>query len=312
MTPPLVSIVIPTRNGTATLPALLDAIARQQVDFGVEIVAVDSGSTDGSTALLRARNVRIIAVDPGSFDHGLTRNIGIDAAAGDLIVLMVQDAMPASDTWLADLTAPLTSDARIAGTFARQYPRADASRVTRHYLGRWVASSDVERVAAVDGPSAFDALAPAARLDICTFDNVCSCIRRSIWSRHPFRATPIGEDVEWAKDVLMAGYRIAYVPQAAVIHSHERSVHYEFARTFALHRRLYELFALRTIPDLPHLMRAVASSVLVHFRYAVQEWRRPVRAGRSIGLAVAWPAGQYLGALAAIRGWKSSRSRLVG
>ena len=312
MTPPLVSIVIPTRNGVATLPDLLDAIARQRVDFGVEIVAVDSASTDGSADLLRARAVRTIAIDPGSFDHGLTRNIGIEAATGDLVVLIVQDAKPASEAWLSALTAPLRSDERIAGTFARQYPRTDASALTRHYFDRWVAASDARRVAAIADPAAFDALTPAARLDVCAFDNVCSCIRRSIWSRHPFRATPIGEDVEWAKDVLLAGYRIAYVPDAAVIHSHERSVRYEFARTCALHRRLYELFALRTIPDPFHLARALASSLVVHLRCAAREWRRPMRAGRAIGLAFAWPAGQYLGALAAVRGWKPSRSRLVG
>jgi len=42
VSPPRVSIVLPTRNGAATLPAVLDAIARQRVDFPFEVVAVDS------------------------------------------------------------------------------------------------------------------------------------------------------------------------------------------------------------------------------------------------------------------------------
>jgi hypothetical protein len=33
--------------------------------------------------------------------------------------------------------------------------------------------------------------------------------------------------------------------------------------------------------------------------------------GRAIALAFAWPLGQYLGALSAIKGWKRRRSRIV-
>src|SRR5256885_445805 len=83
---------------------------------------------------------------------------------------------------------------------------------------------------------------------------------RSIWERPPFGSTPIAEDLEWAREVLLAGHRLAYVPRAVVVHSHDRSARYELARTYLLHRRLFELFQLRTIPDVPSLARAVAAS----------------------------------------------------
>jgi rhamnosyltransferase len=303
MSAPLVSIVIPTRNGAATLPALLDAVARQRVDFPFETIAVDSTSSDGTADLLRGRVDRLIGIPADAFDHGLTRNLGIEQSGGELIVLLVQDALPASDSWLARLTAPLVEDDSLAGAFARQLPRPDASAVTRFCLQRWVASSGIARTIAVANRAELAALDPMAQLERCTFDNVCSCIRRSVWIRHPFRQTPIGEDIEWARDVLLAGYRLAYVPEAAVIHSHDRPARYEFARTYVLHRRLYELFRLRTIPTLPLLARAIASSLAVHLRCE--------RNGRAIALAFAWPLGQYLGALSAVRGWKRSRSRLV-
>ena len=104
---PLVSIVLPTRDGASTLPAVLDAISRQQVDFSFEIVAVDSSSIDGTVDLLRGRADRLINIPANEFDHGLTRNLAIEHASGELIVLLVQDAQPASDSWLAALTAPL-------------------------------------------------------------------------------------------------------------------------------------------------------------------------------------------------------------
>jgi len=305
MTTPLVSIVLPTRNGTTTLPAVFDAIHRQRVAFPFEVIAVDSASTDGTAEWLRSRADRVIDIPAGTFDHGLTRNLGIEHARGELIVLLVQDAVPASDGWLAALTRPLLDDRSLAGTFARQLPHSGASAITRYYLSRWVAASDAERISVVSNRAEFEALDPMSRFLRCAFDNVCSCIRRSVWAVHPFRSTPIGEDVEWAKAVLLDGHKLAFVPEAQVFHSHDRPASYEFHRTCVLHRRLHELFGVRTIPTIPLLARAVATTVALHLRI------EPSNAGRGIALAVAWPLGQYLGALSAVKGWKPFRPGVV-
>jgi rhamnosyltransferase len=296
----------------ATLPALAEALERQRRDGPLEIVAVDSESSDGTTAFLRRFSNKVIEIPAAEFNHGLTRNLGIQQAHGELVVLMVQDVVPASDDWLSNLIAPL-ADPTVAGAFARQQARDDASAVTRHYVQRSVAVRDAARTATLNRAE-FDALSPVDRLARCTFDNVCSCIRRSVWHEHPFRRTPIAEDIEWALEVLLAGYRLAYVAQAVVTHSHDRSARYEFARTYLLHRRLYELLELRTIPTIPTLARAVASSLALHLRC---EWaarpgnRRVAGVGHAVSLAFAWPFGQYLGALSAAKGWKPIRWRTV-
>jgi glycosyltransferase involved in cell wall biosynthesis len=302
MTTPSISIVVPSFNGAATLPALLDALSHQRVERPFEVVAIDSGSTDGSVELLRSSGVRLISIPARTFNHGLTRNLGIEASTGDFVVLIVQDALPASDSWLDALVRPLTLDSRLAGTFARQLPRPEAGALTRHYLARWFASSDTARTVTATGVE-LDALPPLDRLDRCTFDNVCSCIRRSTWRQHPFRETPIGEDVQWAREVLLAGYRIAYVPDATVLHSHDRPASYEFDRTRVLHRRLYELFGVQTIPTPFHLARAIASCVVTHARCELS--------ARAMALAFAWPLGQYVGARSAARGSKPPVSRAV-
>ena len=302
MSTPLVSIVLLTKNGAGTLPVLLEALSRQRAPFPFEIVAVDSGSIDGTVNLLRSVVDRVVTIAAEDFNHGLTRNVGIEHSRGSLIVLLVQDAVPVSDTWLAQLTAPL-ADPKVAGAFARQRPRPDASPITQYYHSRWVAAADAPRALAVDAAE-LEALEPMQRFLRCAFDNVCSCIRRDVWERHPFRSTPIGEDLEWSREVLLAGHQLDYVPQAVVVHSHDRPARYELARTYVLHRRLYELFQLRTIPSLRLLARAIATSAIVHLK---------TRAGigRALSLAVAWPLGQYLGGLSAARGWKPLRSRSV-
>src|SRR5262245_26582284 len=118
MTAPLVSIVMPTRNGAATLPSLLDSLARQQTNFPFETIAVDSSSSDNTVELLRDRVDQLIEIPHESFDHGLTRNLGIEHARGELIVLLVQDAEPVGDSWLSALIAPLLADPCVAGSFS--------------------------------------------------------------------------------------------------------------------------------------------------------------------------------------------------
>ena len=120
----------------------------------------------------------------------------------------------------------------------------------------------------------------------------------------PFRETPIAEDLAWGREALLAGHRIVYAADAVVLHSHHRSARYEFLRTYFLHRRLHDLFDLRTIPTLAALIRAVASSTALHLRLSGADEPRRRDRRRAIALGLAWPAGQYLGGLSAARRWK--------
>ena len=314
MSAPLASIVLVTRNGGETLAATLDALARQRVDFDYEIVAVDSGSQDGTLALLQRSARQVISIPPDAFNHGATRNLAVEHARGELIVLLVQDAIPATDDWLIRLTAPLRGDPFVAGAFCRQQPRPHATAITRRYLSEWVAASPKPRSVKLTGAGELERLDPLARLHLCAFDNVCSCIRRTVWQRIPFPETPIAEDLEWGRLALLAGHRLDYVADAVVLHSHDRSAWYEFARTYVLHRRLLEVFGLRAIPNLRVLAHAIGSSARLHLdceRQASREGGGRAGLARALSLAVAWPLGQYVGALSAARGWKPIRFTAV-
>jgi rhamnosyltransferase len=305
-----VSIVIPTFNAGALLDRVLDAIADQQAGFPYEIVAVDSGSTDDTVRRLRSRQARIVEIDPSRFNHGEARNQALAAASGEFAVLLVQDAVPASHDWLAALVRPLAGDPAVAGAFARQQPWPDASRLTAHYLARWVAAGSKPRIVGPLERDAFASMTPVDRHHTCAFDNVCSCIRMTVWRRHPFRRTPIAEDLEWALEVLLSGHKIAYAADAVVWHSHDRPVGYELRRTYLVHQRLQALFGLSTIPTVSSLARAVASALPLHARVAATEPRRRLRAiARGAGLAVALPLGQYLGARSAREGRELVTSR---
>jgi len=295
----LVSILILTKNGMATLPATLDRIAEQNRDGPLEVVAVDSGSTDGTTELLKHRVDKLVEIPAATFNHGGTRNLGIRHCSGDLIVQLVQDALPASKDWLVALTRPLLEDDNVAGAYARQVPRPDADAVTRYYLERYLGGSVTSRMSAVSDPQDFNRLPPLERLALCTFDNVCSCIRRSVWRDHEFAESFIAEDVAWAREVLLAGYRVAFVSSAAVVHSHHRSARYELDRTYLVHQRFHALFGLATVPTARHLVGAILTSLVAHGRLVLADRSRSptlTELGRAAALAVTLPLGQYLGA----------------
>lgn len=98
-----VSIVIPTFNGGPTLRRLLESIDVQVTAFDREVLAVDSGSTDGTLEALREHRASVTSIDRGSFNHGETRNHALGQARGGFAVLIVQDAVPAGSNWLSEL-----------------------------------------------------------------------------------------------------------------------------------------------------------------------------------------------------------------
>lgn len=301
---PDVSILLLTRDGAATLPRVLAALDAQESDQRVERVALDSGSTDGTVQLLRAAGFAVHPVSPGDFQHGRTRNLGITSCRGPLVALLVQDAVPLGSGWLRALTAPLLADPNLAGSFARQVPRQDADPLTCFYARQHhAASRTARRIFLPPGQADLEQLSPHQRLELCAFDNVCSCVRRQVWERHPFPEEPFAEDLAWARRVLLEGHGLAYAPTAVVEHSHQRPVSYELRRAYLAHRQLRRLFGLRTVPTAAHLQAAMAGTVGSHLLTLAGN---PVQAGRhlprALALGVALPLGQYLGALSADTG----------
>jgi rhamnosyltransferase len=298
------SVVIPTLNGLRWLPELFSRLRAQDVDEPVEVVAVDSGSTDGTLEFLRANADVVCTVTPAEFNHGETRNLGVAASHGELVVLLVQDALPASVYWLRRLTEPF-ADPLVAGTWARQRPAPGSSALTRRALERYAGASSSPRSVRVPSPMALDAASPLEQLSLCTFDNVCSCLRREVWAHHPFQRVPIAEDLAWAREVLQYGFTLVFTPGAEVMHSHERGARYEFLRTVETHRQLRRLFRVQTVPTAAVAARAVASSLVEHLRWLRDERRTALaeELPRALALALAWPLGQYVGARAEDEGW---------
>ena len=140
MQDPTVSVAIPTLNGGARFRECLEALQGQELDRPFEIVCIDSGSTDGTLEACREAGVRLLEIEPGAFNHGLTRNRAIAAAKGEFVALLTQDSVPAGPDWLRRHVATLESTPRAAGSYGRQIPREPLNPYLRWRLSRWVAT----------------------------------------------------------------------------------------------------------------------------------------------------------------------------
>ena len=220
----MISVVIPVKDGGDDLVRCLEAIAGQRIDEEVEVVVVDSGSSDGSPDRARRYGARVHEIPPASFNHGATRNLGAELARGEILVFTTQDAYAASDNWLTALVGPLRSDSGVAGVYGRQLPHDDATPPERYFLDFLYGTRPrVQR------------LADPAELSYETtlFSNVNAAMSKAVWDEYPFAEDVLmSEDQEWSRRVLLAGYAIVYEPQATVQHSHAYTVAGAFRRFF--------------------------------------------------------------------------------
>lgn len=302
---PAVSLFIPTWNAGPEFPDILRAMRAQRLDRDFEILVIDSGSTDGTVPFLRSQPVRLIEIPNAEFNHGLTRNRGIEEARGDIVVLATQDARPADDQWMQRLVDAYANP-RVAGAYSRQIPRADANPFIRDRLSGWMAGQDAPRVQSIESRTEFDALPPLEKLSRVAFDNVSSSVRRRVALEIPFRERKFGEDLDWAHRVLLAGHTIVYEPRSRVVHSHNNSIWYEFKRVYLDHQNLHRIFGVHTVPSwrdvarctlggAAHLSRVVAATPALTPRARLAWMARVPPYSLTQALA------QYLGAQSAAR-----------
>jgi rhamnosyltransferase len=228
---PAVSAVIPTLNGADTLPALLEALERRRGLELAEIVAIDSGSRDGTRELLARWGARVLDLGGRPFGHGSARNRAAAAARGEVLLFLTQDVEPIGGDWLGSLLEPL-NEARVAGVFGRQVPRGASAEET--FLAKVNYAGRPRRLTADDarGP-----LAPGMTL----FSNAFGAVRRTVWEALPFPDIVMSEDQAWALAALRAGHEIRYEPRAAVYHGHRYSFVRAFRRNFDSGSSLQEL-----------------------------------------------------------------------
>lgn len=284
----LATIVILVKNGAPYLCASLPAIYEQQTDFEFLVLAIDSGSSDGSLELLSQYPARVVEISPATFNHGDTRNLGAELAGpeSDVIVYLSQDAEPRDAMWLANLVRPLREDAAIAGAFSRHIPRPTSSPATvRQLTTVWQSGSQSSLVKRMpEDPRVYE----RDKLHYVYFSNTSSAIRRAVWEAIPFRRTSFAEDAQWADAVLRAGYALAFEPSSVVVHSHDYSA-VEQSRQNVDHvvgmARIFPNVSPRGLEAWVRLFAGIPKNVLLDWH---STWHDAFFADQSVGRKLRW------------------------
>jgi rhamnosyltransferase len=223
------SIVLLTWNGEKYLDQVLEMIHRQRCQ-PVEVLAIDSNSTDSTPEILRKFQISTTTIPQNEFSHPATRNMAASLCSGKYVVFLTQDAVPADSCWLECLLRPFHEMENVAGVFSRQIPRPGASLLE---------ANDLRLDFPIEGH--IKKLAPGETLDsdqlwkLIKFSNSSSAYNRELLLQHPFEERlEMAEDQEWVKRMLVQNFAFVYQPSSTVIHSHEHSLKEKYSRSFSM------------------------------------------------------------------------------
>lgn len=250
-TMPRCSVVIRAHNEERHIGRLLEGIQQQTVK-AVEIILVDSGSTDATLSVASRYPARVVPISPQDFSFGRALNLGCAASRGHITVIASAHVYPLYRDWLEALLAPF-EDRRVALAYGKQRGDERTRLSESRIFARWF-------------PEESD---PDQAHPFC--NNANAAIRRSVWEENRYDETLTGlEDIDWAQRVLARGHRIVYRADAGVAHIHAET----YRRVFNRYRR--EAIAFKRL--YPH-----ERFTLVHFcrLYAVNVMSDAVFAARN-------------------------------
>lgn len=226
---PMISIGLLTCNGGDLLRRALDAIKSQDYAGEVELVAIDSGSTDSTVDLLREHGALLTEIPNEDFNFGATRDLLYTKTSGAFVVNLSQDAIPAHDQWLTNLVAPMLTDVTCAVSCGASIP--DPERGFRQFPwernGYFYFTREIKQFVKQYGKGI-------------SFAN--SAVRRSVWEEFRFDPIPLGEDFQFQIKLETAGgYTRAYPEHAEVLHHHYYTLRTLYNRAYNEGRALHQL-----------------------------------------------------------------------
>lgn len=202
------SVVIRVRNGARTLRQLFGALIAQQCSFKWEIVVVDNESEDETLEICKQYNARVVKIRCEEWTSPGSKNLGISAARGELILICSQHSIPVGSHFFEDAVAPF-ADPKMAAV--RCLVGSNMNQTAEWYMPR-----DIQYKTLKEQETAESGLNWISQYPTCC----CCVIRKSVWEQIPYnKSYEFGADKFWAREVLRKGYKIRCCAEAVYIYN---------------------------------------------------------------------------------------------
>ncbi|MFH2068545.1 MAG: glycosyltransferase family 2 protein [Candidatus Omnitrophota bacterium] len=209
----ILSVIIRCKDEQKFIGSVLEKVFQQDFGHPFEVIIIDSGSKDRTLEIVKEYPIRCYKIQPQSFTFGYALNYGARKAQGEHLVFLSAHCIPTDKEWLSNLIKSLQENEEIAATFGRQEPIRELNPFEE--IGLFY-----------DFPTS-PFLHPKP-----IFSNANCAIRKIVWEKHPFdEIIPFAEDKLWAEN-LPPHFKIKYVFEASVYHSHSLYLKYWAKRFF--------------------------------------------------------------------------------
>jgi len=255
MSKPALSVIIPVKNGAQTLEKCLSSI-RSQTIRNIEIIILDSTSIDNSKVIAFRYNAKVIDIPEGTFNHGLTRNAGVQHATANFLFYTVQDAWLSENDLLEKMVKHFEND-KIMGVVGHQAVPHEKDKNPLVWFKRF--SEPVAVTREVKDVTQFEQSSQAKQEELIAWDDVVAMYRKSALSQQPFVETQFAEDWIWSRDALLRGWTLIYDPSIVVYHYHHSDYLYAYKVAFAVNYHFYKYFNFK--PKVPDLFMPMVKAV---------------------------------------------------
>ncbi len=214
--PTAVSVVMRSFNEAWAIGDTIEQLFNQDFDGEIELIVIDSGSSDGSIEIIKkSGRAQLIQIPLGTYVPGVVLNQGAREASHDWIVYLNADATPVGKDWLVNLLKPCVDNPKFGAAFSRQIPRPDCQAVFAHDYHRCFGSERESKD--------WDHF----------FSMVSSVTHRSVLAKVPIREDlQYAEDDEWTRRLVQSGYEIPYAIESVAMHSHNYTLRQSYKRAF--------------------------------------------------------------------------------
>lgn len=209
-----VSIIIRSLNEEKLIDDLFQGIDHQRTNFTYEVILVDSGSTDKTLDIAKKYDTKIVHIEPERFTFGFSLNCGIEAAQGDICVIISAHCCPINENWLSNMYQPFANE-RVGLVYGKQVGNNDTKFSEHQIFRKWFPEKS------------------ESHRDLPFCNNANSAIRKSLWYNKKFDESLTGlEDLDWAKHILNSNRIIYYNAEASVAHIHEETYSQVYRRYY--------------------------------------------------------------------------------